>query len=182
MYQPRADRTIERVPEGRREQGPATFSVTYPLDRDGTFFSGGGGLVSTAGDYARFLRMLQGGGALDGVRLLGPETVALMTRDHLSGIAEHALRDGGQGFGLGFSVVTGTPADPSAARGLGPVGTYGWGGFFNTQFWIDPGNGLIAVVMTQLRPSDHVGLRVGFGAQVYEALQAMAGASAPAAP
>ncbi len=107
-----------------------------------TFFSGGGGLVSTASDYLRFCQMLSNGGELDGARILSPITVDLMRRSHLPrAIGEYRP---GQGFGLDFSVVL----DPIAAEGFS-VGEYFWGGAAGTWFWIDPVEELIFVGMIQ---------------------------------
>jgi CubicO group peptidase (beta-lactamase class C family) len=135
--------------------------------------SGGGGLVSTAGDYHRFTRMLLNKGELDGVRLLAPRTVQLMTRNHLPGGAEletfgRPLFDSphpGYGFGLGFQVHV----DPVGARSLSSVGEYGWGGAAGTEFWIDPAQELIVLFFTQLLPPPSP-LRAQLRQMVYQAL------------
>ena len=102
-----------------------------------TFLSGGGGLVMPAESYVRFCQMILNGGSLDGIRVLQPETVALMTTDQLpKGIWPNS------GFGLGFAVVT-------EDGGSTPRGSYSWGGAAGTFFWIDPGNELVAVFMPQ---------------------------------
>ncbi len=111
------------------------------------YFSGGGGLVSTARDYARFAQMLLEEGALDGHRLLGRKTVELMRSDHLGPIS--FPRHPGYGFGLGFAVRTAPGLAPIASS----VGEYHWGGAYGTGFWIDPAEQLIGVFMAQLRPS-----------------------------
>jgi CubicO group peptidase (beta-lactamase class C family) len=124
--------------------------------RPRTVPSGGGGLVATAADYARFCRFVLGGGELDGVRLLGAKTVELMTANHLRG----DLADMGQprfsessysgiGFGLGFSVML----DPARAQILGTSGEVAWGGAASTAFWIDPAEDLFVIMLTQLMPS-----------------------------
>ncbi len=109
--------------------------------------SGGGGLVSTATDYARFLRMLLGGGCLDGARILGRKTVEFMTSDHLGAIpiACPDVLPSGHGFGLGFAVrlATGIAAVP------GSPGTYGWGGSAGTVFFVDPHEQMAALMMIQ---------------------------------
>jgi CubicO group peptidase (beta-lactamase class C family) len=137
------------------------------------FLSGGGGLVSTAGDYHRFTRMLLNRGELDGVRLLAPRTIELMTRNHLPGGADletfgRPLSDvsrAGYGFGLGFSVLV----DPVRARSLGSHGEYGWGGAAGTEFWVDPAEELIVMFFTQLLPA--IGpLRQQLRQMVYQAL------------
>lgn len=113
-----------------------------------TFFSGEGGLVSTALDYVRFSQMLLNRGELEGVRLLSRKTIELMTTNHLAPeLLPYRLRAPmyGLGFGLGVSIVmdVGQYANP------GSVGTYGWGGWFNTRFWVDPREELIGLLMTQ---------------------------------
>ncbi|HEX3233888.1 MAG TPA: serine hydrolase domain-containing protein [Gemmatimonadales bacterium] len=112
-----------------------------------TFFSGGAGLFSTAGDYARFAQMLLNGGQLDGARLLSPKTVELMTADATSDL-KNPLGPG-VGFGLGFAVVR----DLGATGVLGSAGTYSWGGILGTSFWIDPKERLVGVLMMQLFPN-----------------------------
>ena len=127
-----------------------------------TSFSGGAGLVSTASDYARFLQMTLNGGELDGQRILSRKTIELMTTDHLGGIP---FRDG-QGFGLGFFVVT----DLGERGILGSEGEYGWGGAYHTTYWVDPTEELVVVYLTQLIPAqgidDYSKLRSG----IYQAI------------
>lgn len=129
------------------------------------YFSGGGGLVSTSTDYFRFHQMMLNGGELDSVRILGPRTVRLMTTNH-TGDKAVWLRGAGFGFGLGYSVTTelGPSGMPSA------VGTYGWGGAFCTVFWVDPGDKLIGILMTQVRPYTHLNIRQDFQTLAYQAL------------
>ena len=122
------------------------------LARPPRFFSGGGGLVSTASDYLRFARMLLRGGALEGVRILRPETVAEMTRPHLSEREREApfLRQffPGLSFGLGVAVAT-----DAAARGVGGAeGAYGWSGVAGTHWWNDPEREMIGLYLVQIRP------------------------------
>jgi CubicO group peptidase (beta-lactamase class C family) len=136
---------------------------------------GGGGLVSTLADYHRFTQMLLGGGELDGVRLLGPRTVAFMTQNHLPGgrdlesfgrplFAETTFE--GVGFGLGFSVVD----DPVAARFPSSRGEFAWGGAASTAFWVDPVERLTVVFMTQLLPSSTYALRSQLHQLVHQAI------------
>ncbi len=136
--------------------------------------SGGGGLVSTAGDYLRFCRMLLAGGTLDGVRILSPKTVELMTSNHLpdgkelpdlsvSLFSEAAYA--GVGFGLGFSVTL----NPARTLLPGTVGDYSWGGLASTYFWIDPREDMIVIFMTQLMPSTTYPLRRELRTAVYSA-------------
>jgi CubicO group peptidase (beta-lactamase class C family) len=107
------------------------------------YHSGGGGMSGNIGDYARFAQMLLNGGELDGARILRPETVRQMTANLTGDMA--TLRGPGWGFGLGVGVVT----DPAAAKTRLPEGSYGWGGIYGTQFWVDPRNRVVGVVMTQ---------------------------------
>jgi CubicO group peptidase (beta-lactamase class C family) len=139
-------------------------AVGAGFTRPATLLSGGGGLVSSAHDYHRFLLMLRGGGELDGVRLLGPRTLAMMTRNQLPGgvdldtfgrplYAETPYR--GVGFGLGFAVVL----DPVAFRSAASPGEYSWGGAASTSFWVDPLEDVTCVLMTSVFPSSALPLR-----------------------
>jgi CubicO group peptidase (beta-lactamase class C family) len=119
------------------------------------FLAGGHGLVSTAADYHRFTQMLLRRGELDGVRLLAPRTVDLMTANHLPGnatltdfgrpLADLVINDG-YGFGLGLSPLV----DPIAAKTLSVPGEYRWGGAAGTEFWVDPAEELTAMFFTQV--------------------------------
>jgi CubicO group peptidase (beta-lactamase class C family) len=109
---------------------------------------GGGGLVSTMDDYARFLLMLYRGGTLGSARILGRKTIAFMTADHLGPdvrIGTRFLLAPGHGFGLGFAVRR----DAGMAPAPGTVGEYFWGGIAGTAFWIAPQEELIALMMIQ---------------------------------
>jgi CubicO group peptidase (beta-lactamase class C family) len=109
--------------------------------------SGGGGLVSTTMDYARFCQMLLNGGALDGNRIIGRKTLELMASDHLSAqvAIKGTLLTPGHGFGLGFAVRN----TPGIASFPGSVGQFFWSGMGGTFFWIDPKEELFAVFMSQ---------------------------------
>jgi len=127
--------------------------------------SGGGGLLSTAGDYLRFCRMLLNGGELDGARLLSRKTIELMTINHLAGGRDLAAlappgqfseaATNGTGFGLGFSVLL----DQRLAQISGSPGQFAWGGAASTAFWIDPREELVVIFMTQLLPSSTYPIR-----------------------
>ena len=155
--------------KARRFQKPAT-GLDQPV-----FLSGGGGLMSTAYDYARFMAMMAGGGSLDGQRLLAPGTLRLMTANHLpdnqdvssfgSPVGEEVSYDG-LGFGLGVSVV----CDQTKTRALCPNGSYGWGGLASTVFWNDPVHELGALFMTQLMPSSTHPIRPFLRQLVYQAV------------
>ncbi len=116
------------------------------VKRTALFESGGGGMVATTMDYARFLSMLLGNGKLGDTRLLGRKTVELMTADHLGTVSGPAdLLPPGHGFGLGFAVRTAAGMAPFP----GSVGNYYWGGAAGTTFWVDPAERLFAVMMIQ---------------------------------
>jgi CubicO group peptidase (beta-lactamase class C family) len=155
VYQLTEAGTLTRAPEGPLGQGDY-------LAGPRASFSGGAGLVSTARDYARFLQMLDNGGALDGARILAPSTVRLMTSDQIDTVF-HAR---GLGFGLGFEILT----DPGAAGEYGGVGRYGWGGAYGSTYWVDPSADLVAVYMMQLMPARNMDLGGRFRALVYQAL------------
>jgi CubicO group peptidase (beta-lactamase class C family) len=151
---------------------PATSSYLRPP----SFLSGGGGLVSTTGDYLRFCQMLLDGGELDGRRLLGRKTVELMSTNHLPGgrqMGEFALPGGygevgfeGMGFGLSMAVGLGA-AETGVA---GSTGEYMWGGAASTTFWIDPREDLVVVFMTQFLPSGTFNFRSQLKSIIYGAI------------
>ncbi len=140
-----------------------------------TCLSGGGGLVSTAGDYHRFTQMLLRGGALDGVRLLGSRTVEVMASNHLPGgvdletygrVGFSETPYDGFGFGLGFSVLD----DPVKAKTLASAGEFAWGGAASTAFWVDPDEDVTVLFFTQLLPSSTHPIRAELRNLVYQAL------------
>jgi CubicO group peptidase (beta-lactamase class C family) len=138
---PRLVKLYSRSPDGLKPaQDPAFIN--------GVYFSGGGGLFSTAEDYAQFAMMLANGGELNGRRLLSPRLVELMgsvfAPDTLPG------RPRGEAFGLSVRVVT----DPVARNSFLSEGTFGWSGAFGTHFWVDRKERLIAVAMTQTSNPD----------------------------
>jgi len=139
------------------------------------FFSGGGGLVSTAHDYLRFARMLLGGGELNGVRLLGRKTLEMMTANHLPGGADLTQLSrsmfsestySGVGFGLGFACTLA----PAQTLTLGSAGDFFWGGAASTFFMVDPREDLVILQFTQLFPSTAYPIRRQLRALVYGAL------------
>jgi CubicO group peptidase (beta-lactamase class C family) len=148
--------------------------------RPPAILSGGGGLVSTAGDYHRFIQMLldradSPAGELDGARLLSPRTVSYMARNHLPGgvdletfgrplFAESPFR--GIGFGLGFAVVI----DPVPGKVVCSPGELSWGGAASTAFWIDPAEELTVSFFTQLLPSSTYPIRAQLRQLIYQAL------------
>ncbi|NIO71970.1 MAG: serine hydrolase [Anaerolineae bacterium] len=132
--------------------------------------SGGHGLVSTTADYLRFAQLVLNKGELDGVCLLGPRTMELMTTNHLPPalmpIAMGEEQMPGFGFGLGFSVMM----DVAQSGMMGSVGLHGWGGWANTHFWVDPQEQLIGILMLQYVPSGTYPVTNDFRTLVYQAL------------
>ena len=152
------------------DRGATSFWANAP-----TLVSGGGGLVSSTRDYHRFCRMLLGGGALGGARLVSRKTIDLMTANHLPGGGDLATlsrsmfseaTNAGVGFGLGFAVTT------DVARTLlpGSAGEFYWGGLFSTYFFVDPVERIICVFMTQLSPSSTWPVRRELKTLIYSAL------------
>ena len=138
-----------------------------------TTFSGGGGLLSTLGDYYRFTEMLRRGGASEECRLLSRKTVQYMTSNHLPGdlasMGQASFNEttfSGIGFGLGFAVTL----DPARAGVMGSPGEFCWGGMASTAFWIDPKEDMTVIFLTQLSPSDTYPLRRELRVLSYQAL------------
>jgi methyl acetate hydrolase len=145
--------------QGGRADAPLTEQPNQP-QRPSTTFNGGGGLLSTAGDYIRFERMILNGGTLDGARILAADTIALMAQNQIGGVGVRAVKtaqpdrsmdftfinDGNDKWGLGFLLTTGHVAGKRSA------GSLSWGGINNTYFWIDPARGIAGVVMMQFLP------------------------------
>lgn len=156
---------LARLTSVLTQRGPLVYSPTFPVwDDNAGYYSGGAALVSTLGDYARFLQMMLNGGELDGARILKPETVDAMTKDQL-GTMSLGFGAFGGGFGYGFGVVT------DAAQSPTPRGSYSWGGFFSTLFWVDPQNKLIGLLFTQTYPSGNPAFGPDFQRLTYEALK-----------
>jgi CubicO group peptidase (beta-lactamase class C family) len=153
VYASDADGRATRAPEGGRGQG------SY-VDGPRRAFSGGAGLVSTVRDYGRFLEMIRGGGALDGVRILSPRSVAMMSTNQVGSL--HSPN--GLGFGLGFETT-----DRYGANGMDDVGSYGWAGAYGTIYRINPEQKLVIMLMVQLLPNA-TDIREKFPLMVYQAL------------
>ncbi len=157
-----------------------------PFDKSGadslwtkgfTIDSGGGGLTSTVADYHRFARMLVNGGALDGVQIISPKTLELMTANHLPGGKDltqmskslfSEAENAGAGFGLGFGVTI----DSAATMIPCSTGDYYWGGMYSTAFFVDPVEQIIMIFMTQLAPSSAYPVRREIKTMLYAALAA----------
>lgn len=158
----RAPKLVDRAAESR-------------LLGEGSFDSGGGGLIGTIADYHRFCAMLLNKGELDGARIVAPKTLDLMTANHLPGGADltqisqslfSEANNAGTGFGLGFAMVI----DP--ARTLMPAskGEFYWGGAYSTAFFVDPVEKITMVFMTQLYPSSTYPIRRQLKTLIYSAL------------
>lgn len=153
LYVPGPQGGIVKAAEEPTRWGGLLFSPAVPYSDSRTYFSGGGGLSSTAKDYLRFTQMLINGGQLDGVRLLSPKSIELMSTNHIGklsvwdNIPPGAAGNLGDKFGLGFGIRS-----EAGLNELGNVGEYMWAGIFNTRFWIDPKEKLSIVFMGQIIP------------------------------
>ena len=134
--------------EGRPLRGHGAVAASF-AEKGRGFPTGGAGMFSTAGDYARFAQMLLGGGELDGVRILGRKTVELMTANHLNHLPRptHEFSDA-DGFGLGVAVRL----DLARSNQLGSEGQFGWSGAATTNVVMDPKEKLVGIVMAQHMP------------------------------
>jgi CubicO group peptidase (beta-lactamase class C family) len=153
VYASGPDGEAVRAPEGSKGQG-------HYVDGPRKSFAGGAGLTSTARDYARFLEMIRRGGELDGVRILAPRTVQLMTTNQ-SGMLHSTT---GLGFGYGFETV-----DRYGASLLAGVGAFGWGGAYGTKYQVDPQSRMVVVLMLQLIPNS-TDIQDKYMTAVYQAL------------
>ena len=159
-------RIAEPMPEDRAIS-PSTMILNPMGPRK--WESGGGGMIGTVGDYARFAQMLLNGGALDGRRYLKPETIALMASDHIgpeTKIARDVLYYPGanSGFGLGFAVRTSVPPNTSW-----PLGEYRWDGVAGTFFFIDPADDMFGIFMVQT-PSQRGRIQLALKTLIYQAM------------
>jgi CubicO group peptidase (beta-lactamase class C family) len=143
-----------------RVPGGSLLPVPFEIAQEPEFHMGGGGLYGTAGDYIRFVRMLLGGGALDGNRVLRPETVKLMGQNHIGDLTVTRMESAALEFsnhvdlypeqdkkwGLSFLINTQATAEGRSA------GSLAWAGLANTYFWVDPAADVGGVILTQLLP------------------------------
>ncbi|MFZ5669929.1 MAG: serine hydrolase domain-containing protein [Pseudomonadota bacterium] len=151
-----------------RSLAPAEGFMVLPLDRIPAAANGGGGLVSTMADFARFGAMLANGGALDGTRILSPATVKLMASNHLSDItlATYQAGNPGRGFGLDVDVIL----DPAQAGTLAGKGSFSWGGAAGTWFWVDPENDVVVLGFIHVLGGSRYRLDERSATLVYQAL------------
>ena len=159
------DRLAQPMPDAYTGKTPELIDFS----KRQTFFAGGHGLVSTAGDYLRFAQMLANGGELDGVRILGPRTVAYMTSNHVNAQIDKGatyLPGHGYGFGLGFA----TRLERGQSEWPGSPGDFFWSGYAGTYFWVDPEEQLVPVFMSQ-EPVRRGYYRVLMRNLVYQAIE-----------
>jgi CubicO group peptidase (beta-lactamase class C family) len=162
VYAATSDKGIERAADAPQAAGIQHYGQGHYLEGPRVSFSGGAGLVSTATDYARFLQMLLNGGQLDGIRLLSPKTVELLTINHIP----HITFVPGMGISLAFDVVTDT-----GARGVpGSEGDFGWGGAYHSTYWVSPKDRLVVVFFTQLIPATGSDIHGKLRTLLYQAL------------
>ena len=171
LYTPGEKGGLAKSPDAPTRWGQLIFSPAVPYGTQRTYFSGGGGLTSTARDYLRFTQMFLNGGQLDGKRLLSRKSVELMAMNHIGDISvwtyvpPGAAGNLGDKFGLGFGVRSDVGMNE-----LGSTGEYMWAGIFNTRFWIDPKEKLSIVMMGQIIPRNP-DIEAKVHAAVYQAIQ-----------
>ena len=151
---------IKKLPEEPQVIGPVTYSSSYHYKGSLTYFSGGAGLVSTAADYTLFLQMILNQGELDGARILGRKTIELMMSNHIQYLDTDFM------VGLGFGIEN----DPGISGTIRTAGSLVWGGFFFTDFWVDPEERLIGILMSQIYPPGKLDLKTKFRTLVYQAI------------
>lgn len=145
--------------------GDLNYSNDANFESRGKLYSGGSGLVGSTMDFMRFLQMLLNCGSLEGVRILQESSVELMTQNHIGELTV-PFPHHGDGFGYGFGVLT----ERGKSEDVASVGSYSWGGIFNTYYWVDPQEELIGLVMTQVFPNEHLTIRENFKKRVYNAI------------
>jgi CubicO group peptidase (beta-lactamase class C family) len=154
------------APVGGLTLGPdAKGDLPYPDPEDRLFHSGGGGLFSTADDYARFAQMLLDGGALDGVRILGRKTVETMRSDQNARLPQASPSHTGFGFGVSIRL------DQAGGAAGGSVGEFGWSGAATTWVSIDPQEKTVAILLTQHLPFNQPGIFTVFSTMVNAAIE-----------
>lgn len=166
IYLQKEDGTLEMA----TNTGGISSGMDYPLQADNNHYAGGGGLSSTALDYATFIQALLNNGHYNGKRILSRKTVEVMTADQMIGLnmeGKGYSRRPGETFCLGFSLIT----DQGKGISVKSPGTYEWGGYFNTKFFIDPKGQLIFVGMTQILGARHGELWDRLAAIMYSAIE-----------
>ena len=144
-----------------------TFYRDFPTTPNGTYFSGGAGLASTAYDYALFGQMLLNGGEIFGKRILSPATIELMTSNQIGDLLMWGDANKARRFGLGFGILT----DFAERTTMIPAGSYGWDGMFGSHYWTDPKSKMVVVFMRNVWPTDHWDYGDRIKPLIYQALK-----------
>ena len=149
------------IPSRGDESNIILDNPRYPAGNGQSYYSGGAGLSSTAADYSRFIQMLLNDGEFNDSHILSRKSVELMQSARIDSNGDQ-IPD----FGLGFEII----GDIGSSGELGSTGNYSWSGAFLTSYWIDPSEDLIAIFMSQVRPS-RSDIRAKFNTLVYQALE-----------
>lgn len=144
-----------------------TFSRDFPKTGNGTYFSGGAGLASTAYDYALFGQMLLNGGELFGKRILSPATIQMMISNQIDDLLMWGDANKTRRFGLGFGILT----DYAERTNMIPAGSYGWDGMFASHYWTDPKSKMVVVFMRNIWPTEHWDYGDRIKPLIYQALK-----------
>jgi len=149
----------------KKQDKVGALDMKYPLHKT-DYYSGGGGLVSTLYDYAVFLQMLLNGGEYNGVRLLAPNTVRMMTMNQIGDLYVNLGVKTENKFGFGFSLIT----ENGSRLGPSQAGTYAWGGVFSTSYWVDPKEDMLVLIYRQMWGAHVADTDKAFKVLVYQAL------------
>jgi CubicO group peptidase (beta-lactamase class C family) len=166
LYTQQGDQTKLRIQDSLISLN-GTFSRDFPKTPNGTYFSGGAGLASTAYDYALFGQMLLNGGELFGKRILSPATINIMASNQIGDHLMWGDTNKTRRFGLGFGILT----DYAERILMIPAGSYGWDGMFASHFWVDPKNKMVVVFMRNIWPTDHWDYGDRIKPLIYQALK-----------
>ncbi len=164
LYTEDSLKRIVKMPEMIQLNG--NFYRDYPNTKGGTFYSGGGGLASTAYDYAIFMQMLLNGGDYNGKHILSKASIRLMTTNQIGTLSRNGSNGPDTKFGLGFELVT----TGNYGRSYYSMDTFSWGGMFSSSYWIDPKEKIVAQFVLQMLPASHGDINEKFKVQVYQAL------------
>ena len=165
VYTPKEDGTIMRAPDTAPLLNGAMVAQGAYVDGPRQCFAGGAGLLSTAPDYARLVRMFANGGTLDGVRILSPKTVALMSSNFVGNL----YNEGRTGFGLGFEVVE----SMGRSGRYGSEGAFGWGSAYYANYWVDPQEDMLGLYFSQYLPYTINDLQAKFRTMAYAAIEVL---------
>ncbi|HRB12873.1 MAG TPA: serine hydrolase, partial [Vicinamibacteria bacterium] len=167
VYTPKEDGTLTRAPDTAPLINGAMVAQGAYVDGPRQCFGGGAGLLSTAPDYARLVRMFANGGSLDGVRILSPKTLALMSSNFVGSL----YNEGRTGFGLGFEVVE----HMGRSGRYGSEGAFGWGSAYYANYWVDPQEDMLGLYFSQYLPYSMNDLQAKFRTMAYAAIEVLGG-------